>query len=112
MINDSTNGILSQPLGLFSVRAEVAQRYDTLKKRDISLVEHMERRDLGRRSIAGRPNGTLDPYYQCSLLGELWDYAANYSYPWSASGSILFRVHAERDIDTGPINEGTVVCAV
>jgi carboxypeptidase D len=69
-----------------SIRAHIAQRYDTLGERGALLVDHTERRDLGLRSIAGRPNGTLDPYYQCSLLGELWDYAANYTYPWSASG--------------------------
>jgi carboxypeptidase D len=69
-----------------SIRAHIAQRYNTLGERDALLVHHTERRDLGLRSIAGRPNGTLDSYYQCSLLGELWDYAANYTYPWSASG--------------------------
>jgi carboxypeptidase D len=75
--------ILSRQLTRSEMRPHIAQRYDALDRRDLSLVDHMERRALGLRSIAGRPNGTLDPHYQCDLFDELWDYAANFTYPWS-----------------------------
>jgi carboxypeptidase D len=41
------------------------------------------RRSFGRRSLEGRANGTLDPWYQCDLFNELWDYALNYTFPLS-----------------------------
>ncbi|KAJ7840852.1 alpha/beta-hydrolase [Mycena olivaceomarginata] len=51
-----------------------------------------ERRHEWKRSIAGRPNNTLDPFYGCFLFEEMWDYAANFSAPWagqSGSGSAV-----------------------
>ncbi|KAF7303613.1 Carboxypeptidase [Mycena indigotica] len=36
-----------------------------------------------KRSLAGRPNGTLDPYYGCFLFDEMWDYAVNFTFPWA-----------------------------
>jgi carboxypeptidase D len=42
-----------------------------------------ERRHEWKRSVAGRPNNTLDPFYGCFLFEEMWDYAANFSAPWA-----------------------------
>ncbi|KAF8217978.1 Alpha/Beta hydrolase protein [Mycena galopus ATCC 62051] len=49
-------------------------------------VRREERRQEWKRSIAGRPNGTLDPYYGCFLFDEMWDYAVNFSSPWNSQG--------------------------
>jgi carboxypeptidase D len=57
-----------------------------LNQRDVSRRE--EQRQEWKRSIAGRPNGTLDPYYGCFLFDELWEYAANYSIPWAQVGGL------------------------
>ena len=47
---------------------------------------HFERRDAARerwkRDLAGRANGTIDPFYGCFLLDELIDYAVNFTFPW------------------------------
>ncbi|KAJ7062145.1 alpha/beta-hydrolase [Mycena amicta] len=37
-----------------------------------------------KRSLTGRPNNTLDPYYGCFLFDEMWDYAVNFTFPWTA----------------------------
>ncbi|KAJ7202095.1 alpha/beta-hydrolase [Mycena pura] len=55
-----------------------------LKKRE--LQEREERRVLWKRSIAGQPDGTLDPFYKCSLFTEMWDYALNFTFPWTVGG--------------------------
>ncbi|KAJ7934228.1 alpha/beta-hydrolase [Mycena leptocephala] len=39
-----------------------------------------------KRDLAGRANGTLDPWYGCFLLAEMWDYALNFTFPWSLGG--------------------------
>jgi hypothetical protein len=31
------------------------------------------------------PTGVIDPYYECSLMPQLWDYAVNYTLPWRKS---------------------------
>lgn len=36
-----------------------------------------------KRDLTNLPNGTLHPYYGCFLFDELWDYATNFSFPWS-----------------------------
>ncbi|KAK7001471.1 Alpha/beta-hydrolase [Favolaschia claudopus] len=56
---------------------------DAFSKRD----ELFERREDGiqkwKRDLAGRANGTIDPFYGCSLLDELIDYAVNFTFPWT-----------------------------
>ncbi|KAH0834740.1 Alpha/Beta hydrolase protein [Lanmaoa asiatica] len=57
-----------------------------LKERDGSPLEHGERlsaRDVWKRDLAGRANGTIDPWYQCNLYTEMIDYAVNFTFPWS-----------------------------
>ncbi|KAJ6607825.1 alpha beta-hydrolase [Mycena sp. CBHHK59/15] len=48
------------------------------------LVRREERRQSWKRSLEGRANGTLDPYYGCFIYFELLDYATNFSFPWSS----------------------------
>ncbi|KAJ7831716.1 alpha/beta-hydrolase [Mycena olivaceomarginata] len=36
-----------------------------------------------KRDLSGRANGTIDPFYGCSLLDELIDYAVNFTFPWT-----------------------------
>ncbi|KAJ6555139.1 alpha/beta-hydrolase [Mycena vulgaris] len=51
-----------------------------------------DRRQSWKRSIAGRPNGTLDPYYGCFLFDEMWDYAFNFSFPWTQGGIDVYNI--------------------
>ena len=52
----------------------------------IKRAEFVERREESRRDwkrdLTGRANGTIDPFYGCSLLDELIDYAVNFTFPW------------------------------
>ncbi|KAI0300162.1 Alpha/Beta hydrolase protein [Multifurca ochricompacta] len=50
---------------------------------------------LQRRNANGQSHsltGQLDPYYQCSIFDELFDYAANFSFPWAPGVFDLFDV--------------------
>jgi len=50
-----------------------------------TLLEHGERlraRDMWKRDLAGRANGTIDPWYQCDLYTEMIAYAINFTFPW------------------------------
>lgn len=40
-----------------------------------------------KRDLAGRANGTIDPWYGCFLYDAMIEYALNFTYPWSVSGS-------------------------
>lgn len=58
-----------------------------LRKRESegALLEHGERlraRNVWKRDLAGRANGTIDPWYQCDLYTEMIDYALNFTFPW------------------------------
>ncbi|KAH9832569.1 alpha beta-hydrolase [Rhodofomes roseus] len=46
------------------------------------------RRELAKRDLVGRANGTIDPWYGCFIYDEMIDYALNYTYPWSYYGYI------------------------
>jgi carboxypeptidase D len=71
-----------------------------LAERSLSDAERLARRTLGQRSIAGRPNGTIDPFYECSVWDEMWDYAVNFTAPWSthASPSGFVRLRAQDEL--------------
>ena len=60
--------------------AVAVQRRDELAKR---LERNPPKRGLSSRDLTGRPNGTIDPFYGCDLLGEAALYALNFSIPWS-----------------------------
>ncbi|KAJ7032821.1 alpha/beta-hydrolase [Mycena alexandri] len=53
-----------------------------LDKRELIHLE--ERRNSWKRDLAGRANGTLDPWYGCFIYDELLDYASNFSFPWTS----------------------------
>ena len=58
-----------------------------LRKRESegALSEHSERlraRDIWKRDLAGRANGTIDPWYLCDVYSEMIDYALNFTFPW------------------------------
>ena len=52
----------------------------------------LARRDAWKRDLAGRANGTIDPYFQCDLYDEMIEYALNFSMPWSAFSTIFLGV--------------------
>lgn len=57
---------------------------DALAKRSEPLApEQLEKKELWKRDLSGRANGTIDPWYECDLFSEVVDYALNYSLPWS-----------------------------
>ncbi|KAJ7186610.1 Alpha/Beta hydrolase protein, partial [Mycena filopes] len=64
--------------------AEQSRRLSTVDKRGL-----MQRHASSKRDLTGRANGTLDPWYGCLINKELWDFARNFTFPWSAS-SISF----------------------
>ena len=51
-----------------------------LSKRD---VERELKREVYKRDLSLRTNDTIDPWYACNLLEELYDYAVNFTFPWS-----------------------------
>lgn len=57
--------------------AKLTKRDGTLSKR-----ERIRARNAWKRSLVGRPNGTLDPWYGCDLYDEMLDYAINFTFPW------------------------------
>lgn len=69
-----------------ALMAEGKSKRSLPNQREVARRE--EQRQEWKRSIAGRPNGTLDPYYGCFLFDELWEYAANYSIPWVQVGGL------------------------
>ncbi|KAG6379588.1 Alpha/Beta hydrolase protein [Boletus reticuloceps] len=70
------------------VREVQGRHVEKLGKRDSegARQEHDERlraRDMWKRDLAGRANGTIDPLYECDLYTEMIDYAVNFTFPWS-----------------------------
>ncbi|KAL0572767.1 hypothetical protein V5O48_009200 [Marasmius crinis-equi] len=70
--------------------AKVAERSEELKVRRGGSrlirreIENAKREWLqSKRDLAGRPNGTIDPWYGCVILEEYMDYAVNFTYPWN-----------------------------
>jgi len=60
-------------------------KYRLMQKR--GLLKRGRNREEARlkwkRDLSLRANGTIDPYYGCSLLYEAVEYAVNYTYPWT-----------------------------
>ncbi|KAF7313192.1 Alpha/beta-hydrolase [Mycena kentingensis (nom. inval.)] len=65
---------------LAAVNGRLQRTKSKTDKRELELRE--ERRQAWKRDLAGRPNGTIDPYYGCFIYDELLDYASNFSFPW------------------------------
>ncbi|KAJ7202081.1 alpha/beta-hydrolase [Mycena pura] len=74
--------------------AKASKVATNLNKRDLQSPgpENLERRESWKRNIAGRPNGTLDPFYGCFLFEEMWDYALNFTFPWSLGGEDVYDI--------------------
>ncbi|TEB36635.1 alpha/beta-hydrolase [Coprinellus micaceus] len=77
--------------------------FHTLAKRyDESDVQSLERRDremgreLWKRDLSDRANGTLDPWYGCFLWDMVMDYALNFTYPFTESE--FFSVYNAADL--------------
>ncbi|KAK2463588.1 hypothetical protein APHAL10511_004339 [Amanita phalloides] len=72
-----------------------------------------ETKQFGKRNLAGRANGTIDPWYGCVLLNEFIDYAINFTFPWNESGmknSFQFDVYDVPESPTYPqVNENASV---
>ncbi|KAJ7778367.1 alpha/beta-hydrolase [Mycena metata] len=79
----SSASLSSSSLALESLVKRVGQRSQATR---VERRELMNRRESWKRDLAGRPNGTIDPFYGCSILDELYDYAANYTFPWTLGG--------------------------
>ncbi|OSX64454.1 hypothetical protein POSPLADRAFT_1065593 [Postia placenta MAD-698-R-SB12] len=43
---------------------------------------NMQRREVMKRDLAGRANGTIDPWYGCFIYDAMIEYALNFTYPW------------------------------
>lgn len=67
--------------GLFARNYAAQGAAADLTIRDLEARE--EKRQLWKRDLSGRPNGTLDPHYGCFIFEEMLDYALNFSFPWS-----------------------------
>ena len=83
-----------------------------------------ESKQLGKRNLVGRANGTIDPWvdlvcfprfnntniciqYGCLLLNEFIDYAMNFTYPWSKYVHSAYRTLAyTSSAASGFTNEG------
>ncbi|KAJ6551857.1 Alpha/Beta hydrolase protein [Mycena capillaripes] len=85
------NRLKSSAATLFNaVQAKGKSKLLPLNRREA--VRREERRQEWKRNIAGRPNGTLDPFYGCFLFEEMWDYAGNFSAPWTEGGIDVYNI--------------------
>ena len=67
-----------------ALEQDILERRDGLVRRDTLFdAERFAKRELWKRDLTNRTNGTIDPYYQCDLYDEMIDYALNFSLPWS-----------------------------
>jgi len=66
---------------------------------------NLEKRQVSTASspLAGRANGTIDPWYGCYLLEEMWDFAKNFSLPWSTSTDHTFNIYDVPDALDPPV---------
>ncbi|CAK5269877.1 unnamed protein product [Mycena citricolor] len=45
-----------------------------------------------KRDLSGRANGTIDPWYECFIFQEMWDYAFNFTFPWKLGGTDVYDI--------------------
>jgi carboxypeptidase D len=64
-------------------RKSLKQTKTALRIATKTLGANHVKRGSGVKHLQGRANGTIDPWYRCALLDEVWDYAVNYTVPWS-----------------------------
>jgi carboxypeptidase D len=66
---------------------EHVERAEEVQKREAGRhtkrnIQAQRQREVLKRNLTGRPNGTIDPFYKCDTVDELLDYALNFSEPW------------------------------
>lgn len=66
-----------------STRFSEVNGRDAFSKRSDFHERRQAEHQQWKRDLSGRANGTIDPFYGCSLLDELIDYAVNFTFPWS-----------------------------
>ena len=67
-----------------SARKEFVAHILHTKTKRLMPDKHQEaKRTRWKRHLTERVNGTLDPWYGCDLFDEMWDYAFNFTFPWS-----------------------------
>ncbi|KAJ7240373.1 Alpha/Beta hydrolase protein [Mycena haematopus] len=114
--NSAFKSLIKSSLAL--VKAKGNSKPLPLNRREA--VRREERRQEWKRIIAGRANGTLDPWYGCFLLDEMWDYAVNFSSPWTSQGQGSVDVYdipdaLDPEIPSDPsvfLNDATVKAAI
>lgn len=62
------------------------------KTKRFMLDKHQAKRTQRKRDLTERANGTLDPWYGCDLFDEMWDYAFNFTFPWSMCSTIYYYI--------------------
>ena len=72
----------------YSEYAARMHSYPDMRRAD-ALERREEARSQWKRDLTGRPNGTIDPWYGCDVWQEMWDYAFNFTIPWSACQCFL-----------------------
>ncbi|KAJ3513644.1 hypothetical protein NMY22_g14978 [Coprinellus aureogranulatus] len=72
-----------------------------LKRRDRELA-----RELWKRDSSGGASDGLNPWYGCFLWDELYDYAVNFTYPFTESGT--FDVYNVPDLSSPPLDDASV----
>jgi len=65
--------------------AEVASRYVSLEKNGLTKRDRAAKRLEWKRDLSGRANGTIDPWYGCTVFEEMLTYAINFTFPWTLS---------------------------
>ncbi|KIJ35084.1 hypothetical protein M422DRAFT_233049 [Sphaerobolus stellatus SS14] len=68
-----------------SLLAFASKPKSSFSKRE--LQDREDRKAILKRDLSMRSNGTIDPLYECFLLGELSDYTVNFTKPWSHNDS-------------------------
>ncbi|KZP13619.1 alpha/beta-hydrolase [Athelia psychrophila] len=88
----SSNGSFAQARSLAAFQSDAQARRAAqaqVLKRAMQLPrghlprDVIARRDTRKRDLAGRANGTLDAWYGCFLWEEMYDYATNFTFPWT-----------------------------
>ncbi|KAI0327526.1 alpha/beta-hydrolase [Cubamyces sp. BRFM 1775] len=60
--------------------------------REEGVADRLERREVWKRDLSGRANGTIDPWYGCYIFNEMRDYALNFTFPWSNGGFDVYDI--------------------
>lgn len=67
--------------GLF--KTLLAKNYEAPRSNALMRRSQAAARAEWKRDLAGRANGTIDPWYGCILITEFIDYAINFTFPWT-----------------------------